>query len=78
VAGLIVGGEERDARLVEQLAQEYIQKESCIILVAIACESMSAFTFLSWDKDKWRLQPTLKTRSLTDLLLALIQMANEP
>jgi hypothetical protein len=49
---LIVGREERDARLVEQLAQKYIQKESCIILVTIACESMSAFTFLLWDKYK--------------------------
>jgi hypothetical protein len=50
VAGLIVGGEECDARLVEQLAQEYIKKESCIILVTIACESMFAFTLLPWDK----------------------------
>jgi hypothetical protein len=43
VAGLIVGGEPRDAELVEQLAEEYIKKESCIILVTIACESMFAF-----------------------------------
>jgi hypothetical protein len=50
VAGLIVGGEERDARLVEKLAQKYIKRESCIILVTIACESMFAFSRLPWDK----------------------------
>jgi hypothetical protein len=43
MAGLIVGGEPRDARLVQRLAEEYISKESCIILVTIACESMFAF-----------------------------------
>ncbi|KAI0250036.1 P-loop containing nucleoside triphosphate hydrolase protein [Lactifluus subvellereus] len=37
--GLIVGGEPRDARLVQQLAEEFISKESCIILVTIACET---------------------------------------
>ena len=43
MTGLIVGGEPRDAALVEQLAEEYIKKESCIILVTIACESMFIF-----------------------------------
>ncbi|KAH9965467.1 P-loop containing nucleoside triphosphate hydrolase protein [Russula dissimulans] len=37
--GLIVGGEPRDAELVQQLAHEYISKESCIILLTIACET---------------------------------------
>ncbi|KAI0245062.1 P-loop containing nucleoside triphosphate hydrolase protein [Lactifluus subvellereus] len=37
--GLIVGGEPREARFVQQLAEEYIVKESCIILVTIACET---------------------------------------
>jgi hypothetical protein len=47
MVGLIVGGEPRDARLVQQLAEEYISKESCIILVTIACESMFAFNKLA-------------------------------
>ncbi|KAI9465220.1 P-loop containing nucleoside triphosphate hydrolase protein [Lactarius psammicola] len=37
--GLIVGGEPRDSRLVQQLAEEYISKESCIILSTITCET---------------------------------------
>ncbi|KAH9175022.1 P-loop containing nucleoside triphosphate hydrolase protein [Lactarius sanguifluus] len=37
--GLIVGGEPRDSRLVQRLAEEYISKESCIILLTIACET---------------------------------------
>ncbi|KAF8270214.1 P-loop containing nucleoside triphosphate hydrolase protein [Lactarius quietus] len=37
--GLIVGGEPRESRLVQQLAEEYISKESCIILLTIACET---------------------------------------
>lgn len=37
--GLIVGGEPRDSRLVQQLAEEHIRKESCIILLTIACET---------------------------------------
>ncbi|KAF8504671.1 P-loop containing nucleoside triphosphate hydrolase protein [Russula emetica] len=37
--GLIVGGEPRDADLVQQLAEEIIRKESCIILLTIACET---------------------------------------
>ncbi|KAH9007584.1 P-loop containing nucleoside triphosphate hydrolase protein [Lactarius deliciosus] len=37
--GLIVGGEPRDSRLVQHLAEEYIGKESCIILLTIACET---------------------------------------
>ncbi|KAI9441571.1 P-loop containing nucleoside triphosphate hydrolase protein [Lactarius indigo] len=37
--GLIVGGEPRDSRLVQRLAEEYICKESCIILLTIACET---------------------------------------
>jgi hypothetical protein len=36
---LIVGGEPRDSRLVHRLAEEYICKESCIILLTIACET---------------------------------------
>jgi hypothetical protein len=43
MAGLIVGGEPRDARLVQQLAEEHIRKESCIILLTIACESTPIF-----------------------------------
>ena len=46
MAGLIVGGEPHDARLVEELAVEHIRKESCIILLTIACESTSAFALL--------------------------------
>jgi len=38
-AGLIVGGEPRDSQLVQKLAEEHIQKPSCIILLTIACES---------------------------------------
>jgi hypothetical protein len=45
VVGLIVGGEPREARFVQQLVEEYISKESCIILVAIACESMFTFNY---------------------------------
>jgi len=37
--GLIVGGEPHDAELVQQLVEEYISKESCIILLTIACET---------------------------------------
>ncbi|KAI0302311.1 P-loop containing nucleoside triphosphate hydrolase protein [Multifurca ochricompacta] len=37
--GLIVGGEPRDAALVQQLAEAYICKGSCIILLTIACET---------------------------------------
>jgi energy-coupling factor transporter ATP-binding protein EcfA2 len=37
--GLIVGGEPRDSQLVQQLAEEHIRKESCIILLTIACET---------------------------------------
>ena len=43
IVGLIVGGEPRDARLVQQLAEEHIRKESCIILLTIACESTPTF-----------------------------------
>ena len=43
MAGLIVGGEEHDRTLVQQLAEEYICKESCIILLTIACESTPTF-----------------------------------
>ena len=44
MAGLIVGGKPRDARLVRQLAEEHISKDNCIILLTIACESMPPFT----------------------------------
>ncbi|KAI9441577.1 P-loop containing nucleoside triphosphate hydrolase protein [Lactarius indigo] len=37
--GLIVGGIPRDSDLVQHLAEEYIGKESCIILLTIACET---------------------------------------
>jgi hypothetical protein len=36
MGGLIVGGEPRDARLVQELVEEHIRKESCIILLTIA------------------------------------------
>jgi hypothetical protein len=45
-AGLIAGGEPDDLLLVQQLAEEYISKDSCIILLTIACESKFAFTFV--------------------------------
>ena len=44
--GLIAGGEERDRTLIQQLAEEYIRKESCIILLTIVCESTPTFYFL--------------------------------
>ena len=44
-AGLIAGGKPDELRLVQQLAEEYISKESCIILLTITCESKFAFTF---------------------------------
>ncbi|KAI0001001.1 P-loop containing nucleoside triphosphate hydrolase protein [Russula vinacea] len=37
--GLIVGGEPHDATQVQALAEEYISRESCIILLTIACET---------------------------------------
>ena len=43
MTGLIVGGEPREAQLVQDLAEEYIARESCIILLTIACESTSTF-----------------------------------
>jgi hypothetical protein len=46
MAGLIAGGEPRDASLVQQLAEEHICKESCIILLTIACESTPTFYLL--------------------------------
>ena len=41
MTGLIVGGEPHDARLVQQLAEEFILNDNCIILLTIACESTS-------------------------------------
>jgi adenylate kinase len=43
MTGLIVGGVPHDADLVQELAIEYIRKESCIILLTIACESTPTF-----------------------------------
>ncbi|KAF8504672.1 P-loop containing nucleoside triphosphate hydrolase protein [Russula emetica] len=37
--GLIPGGDPRDSGLVEKLAKAYICKDSCIILLTIACET---------------------------------------
>ncbi|KAH9965472.1 P-loop containing nucleoside triphosphate hydrolase protein [Russula dissimulans] len=37
--GLIPGGDPNDSRLVERLVKEYICKDSCIILLTIACET---------------------------------------
>ncbi|KAI0250034.1 P-loop containing nucleoside triphosphate hydrolase protein [Lactifluus subvellereus] len=37
--GLIPGGDPHDSALVQQLAEVYICKESCIILLTIACET---------------------------------------
>ena len=45
MTGLIVGGEPRDARLVQQLAEEFILNDNCIILLTIACESTSTLYF---------------------------------
>jgi hypothetical protein len=39
MAGLIPGGDRQDSKLVEQLATQYISRESCIILLTITCES---------------------------------------
>ena len=44
--GLIAGGEDLDRTLIQQLAEEYIRKESCIILLTIVCESTPTFYFL--------------------------------
>jgi hypothetical protein len=41
--GLFVGGEESEMQLIRNLAIDYIQKESCIILLTVACESKSRF-----------------------------------
>lgn len=41
--GLFVGGEEHEMRLIRDLAISYIEKPSCIILLTVACESMSYF-----------------------------------
>jgi hypothetical protein len=45
IAGLIPGGNRRDSALVEQLATQYISRESCIILLTIACESTLVVTY---------------------------------
>jgi len=37
--GLFVGGEERDMKLIKDLAISYIEKPSCIILLTVACET---------------------------------------
>jgi hypothetical protein len=39
--GLFVGGEETEMNLIKELAISYIKKPSCIILLTVACESMS-------------------------------------
>jgi hypothetical protein len=54
---LIVGGEPRESGLVQRLAEEYIGRESCIILLTIACESMFVLHF--------RCVATLKRMMLT-------------
>jgi len=45
IAGLIPGGNRRDSVLVERLATQYISRESCIILLTIACESTLVVTY---------------------------------
>jgi hypothetical protein len=42
-SGLFVGGEESEMQLIKELAIDYIKKPSCIILLAVACESTSRF-----------------------------------
>ncbi len=44
MTGLIPGGDPRDSSLVEKLAKSYISKDSCIILLTIACESPLVIT----------------------------------
>jgi hypothetical protein len=48
-AGLIASvgrnGQESDIELIKSLAATYIQRESCIILLTIACESKPSFPF---------------------------------
>lgn len=41
---MIPGGDPRDSGLVEKLAKAYICKDSCIILLTIACESQPVIT----------------------------------
>jgi hypothetical protein len=43
--GLFVGGEETEMNLIKDLAISYIKKPSCIILLTVACESMSCFRY---------------------------------
>jgi len=78
MTGLIVGGEPRDAHLVEQLAEEHIRKESCIILLTIACESTPTFTLLVWPPHHLYEQPTLKTKVRIALQRDLTHRALEP
>lgn len=47
-----MGGEPRDSHLVQALAEEHIRKESCIILLTIACESMVTFNYIVWQFSK--------------------------
>jgi hypothetical protein len=63
MAGLIVGGVPRDARLVQELAEEHIRKESCIILLTIACESTPTFYLLVWSPHHQCEQPTSRTKA---------------
>lgn len=63
ILGLIVGGEPRDARLVQQLAEEHIRKESCIILLTIACESTPTFSPPCVVQHHLCEQPTLRTKA---------------
>jgi len=41
--GLFVGGLDTEINLIKDLAVSYMQRPSCIILLTVACESMSKF-----------------------------------
>jgi hypothetical protein len=74
--GLFVGGEETEMNLIKDLAISYIKKPSCIILLTVACESMSAsdmrYHLLTGD------QPILSTRAHTGWHRNTIRVAIGP
>ena len=41
IANVVDGGDPRDITLIRELAQSYINKENCIILLVTSCESES-------------------------------------
>lgn len=43
--GLFVGGQDNEINIIRELAISYMQRPSCIILLTVACESMSQIQF---------------------------------